>query len=356
MHCGQHYDTAVANCQPCDQVTTGFGPQATTGDYCQDPFDGSPFCFSWPYVLSELGYPTIKVTLNTGEIVYPYVTATPNQEPNEAQCIVLFGNIGNRITPNSTNGCASIRDATKTADSCAFYPVEYEIVRDLHFIGPPDGASMSDGPWTQDTVQLKNARGMKWYYGISATAASQSTLQDGSTVTSAPAGHGYASGPVLCGAHLTRFTGDAGSTNNNGCNYVFPLAYCQYQLRFFYTGGYTPNGISGMRPTSYETYYRLVATGPDGNDLFLTNTGVNYTTANGGTVRVVGLAELGQNGAAQEYPTPFANCTSAGGKGQHVRCGPHPCSPLVGGNTGLDQAYEALHEEDVAHHHACTST
>ena len=54
----------------------------------------------------------------------------------------------------------------------------------------------------------------------------------------------------------------------------------------------TPNGIRGLFPTDFENYFRVKAVADDGSEVMLTETNVDYTI-NGGTVRVVGLADLG---------------------------------------------------------------
>ena len=72
-------------------------------------------------------------------------------------------------------------------------------MEDLFFVGPPDGAKVSDGPWTQDTVQLKNGKGLSfpgWPEGP----------------------HPYIRGPGLIGAHLTRYAGTNSGDGNRPVN------------------------------------------------------------------------------------------------------------------------------------------
>lgn len=47
-----------------------------------------------------------------------------------------------------------------------------------------------------------------------------------------------------------------------------------------------------MLPTDFETFFRVHATGTDGKPAILDEVGVEYAVQ-GGTLRVVGLAELG---------------------------------------------------------------
>jgi len=54
----------------------------------------------------------------------------------------------------------------------------------------------------------------------------------------------------------------------------------------------TRNGVQGLTPDAFEDYFRVRAVADDGTEVLLTETGVDYAI-NGGTVRVVGLADLG---------------------------------------------------------------
>jgi hypothetical protein len=66
-----------------------------------------------------------------------------------------------------------------------------------------------------------------------------------------------------------------------------------FRIRVLTTGGFSPDGVTGLRPDMYEDYFRVHANGPDGETVLLERVGVDYQVA-GGTLRVVGLADLGQ--------------------------------------------------------------
>jgi hypothetical protein len=66
----------------------------------------------------------------------------------------------------------------------------------------------------------------------------------------------------------------------------------QYRLRVFTSGGMTPDGVRGLFPTDYENYFRVRAVDKAGNEVVLTEVGTEYEV-DGGTARVVGLADLG---------------------------------------------------------------
>lgn len=276
--------TAAITPRVINNVYSVFGRTGPWPNY----LDGTPWCFSWPYLASTLDPTDIKITLNTGEELFPSgVSPVPNNEDNERHCIVLFTDLGNRIAPNATNGCARRADATERPDSCAYYPAKFELVGDITFIGPPEGSQVGDGPWSQDQVRQVNGKGI--------------------THLGWPDGpHPYIQGPTLIGAHLTAYSA-RGDFNNNDCEATFPLEFCQYRLRFYYSGGYTPNGMQGIMPTDFQRYWRLVAQGEDGtSEVLITETGIDYAV-NGGTVKVIGLSELGQR------MPPVAGCGTKGG-------------------------------------------
>jgi hypothetical protein len=59
------------------------------------------------------------------------------------------------------------------------------------------------------------------------------------------------------------------------------------------TGGFSPDGVSALQPDDYESFFRVHVNGADGQTVLLEEVGVDYEVA-GGSLRVVGLAELGQ--------------------------------------------------------------
>lgn len=284
---------------------------AIKGYNVQDPdtfrsyLDGTPWCFSWPFLGAELTPDHIEITLNTGEKFTPYgAAAFPNAEANEKHCIVFFSDLVNRVLPKSYDSSSTAEDCKNRSDAldtpgdfsgsaskCAFYPTKFEIVKDLTFIGPGTGT----GPWTQDTVTKKNGKGLS------------NVLDDDGKISQPP--HPYERGPTLIGAHLAPYD-DTGDSKSNDCVATYDEDKCKWRLRFYYTGGYTPNGLAGIRPTDYESHWVLEAEWGEGDDtqsLNLTKQNVEYEV-NGGKVTVVGLSELA---AAADKPEPVDTCLTA---------------------------------------------
>ncbi len=77
----------------------------------------------------------------------------------------------------------------------------------------------------------------------------------------------------------------------------------EYRLRVFTSGGMTRNGVQALTPDAFEEHFRVRAVGDDGTEVLLTETGVDYPI-NGGVVRVLGLADLGQK--ADQYTDCYA--------------------------------------------------
>jgi hypothetical protein len=217
--------------------------------------DGLPIVFSWPVATETVDLTDFKFTLNTGEVVVPHAAGmVPNWERNERNTVVVFGDFGNRL-PSSDPG--------------TLYPVKLEIVADatpLHLIGPD--------------ARPFNAVGMTW------------------ETQKAP----YDAGPVLVGAKLnhvgTAAVGEGGVTllEQGGSlpNDEFALyGGGDFRLRVLTSGGFSPDGVTGLRPDMFEQFFRLHVKGPDGNPLILDKAGVDYDVA-GGRLRIVGLSDLGQ--------------------------------------------------------------
>lgn len=223
--------------------------------------DALPIVFSLPVLPGTLAATDIAIRLNTGEVVTPQaVGLNPNHEYNERNVVVVFGEFGNRLTPG-TDG--------------AIYPVSVEIVPDdrpLMLIGP-------DGP--QSAVGL--------------TAAS---------------GNPYVTGPSLLAAKLSRFSavGDAGPASltagmtNDGATLYQEAA--TYRLRLLTNGGFSPDGVSAIRPGDFSRFFQLQAVDSEGRLVTITRDGVAYDLGPGlGVVKVVGLADLGPPAAG--IPIPY---------------------------------------------------
>ena len=218
-----------------------------TADDSPDYDDGLPVVFTWPVLGSTVHPEDFLFTLTNGDQV------VPNWELNERNTVVVFGDFGNRGAPGEAD---------------AVYPAKLEIVDDgtpLRFLGP-------DGE--------ESGVGLTW---------------EGQGAT------GYGTGSQLVGAKLNH-VGDA--TAGEGGAPVFERALLpnddfalygggDFRLRMLTSGGFTPTGITGLTPDAYEHHFRVHATAEDGSTVLLSESGVDYRVA-GGTLRVLGLADLGQ--------------------------------------------------------------
>lgn len=212
--------------------------------------DAMPIVFSWPYVPSTLAPTDFAVHLNDGSTVTPAMaTVQPNYEYNERQVAVIFGEFGNRLRPDEPG---------------AIYPVRVEIVADdkpLLLVGP-------DGP-------------------VSAVGLSKESTNP------------YVAGPSLVAAKLTRFSarGEGGPRvlggpfPNDGAALYGEAA--RFRLRTYTSGGFSPDGVRGLRPDEYERFFRLHVRHKDGSTVTIDRAGVEHTI-DGGKLRVVGLADLGK--------------------------------------------------------------
>ena len=217
--------------------------------------DGLPIVFSWPVATETVDLTDFQFTLNTGKIVFPNSAGMlPNWELNERNTVVVFGDFGNR-------GLSS--------EEGAIFPVRLDIVEDetpLLLIGP--------------NGQEFNAVGLSWE-----TDASP-----------------YDSGPKLVGAKLNHVGSEAMGEGGLGVGErsgVLPndelslYDEADFRIRVLTTGGFSPDGITGLTPTMFEDFFRIHAKGPDGEVVLLEKVGHDYLVAEG-TLRIVGLSDLGQ--------------------------------------------------------------
>ena len=217
--------------------------------------DGLPIVFSWPVATETVDITDFQFTLNTGEIVFPNSAGMlPNWELNERNTVVVFGDFGNR-------GLSS--------EEGAIFPVRLDIVKDetpLLLVGP--------------NGQEFNAVGLSW-----------------ETDTSP-----YDSGPKLVGAKINHVGNEAlgeGGLGFGTRSGVLPndelSLYDEgdFRIRVLTTGGFSPDGITGLTPTMFEDFFRIHAKGPNGEVVLLEKVGQEYLVA-GGTLRIVGLSDLGQ--------------------------------------------------------------
>ena len=217
--------------------------------------DGLPIVFSWPVATETVDLTDFQFTLNTGDIVFPNSAGMlPNWELNERNTVVVFGDFGNR-------GLSS--------EEGAVFPVRLDIVEDetpLLLIGP--------------NGQEFNAVGLSW-----------------ETDTSP-----YDSGPKLVGAKLNHVGNEAlgeGGLGFGTRSGVLPndelSLYDEgdFRIRVLTTGGFSPDGITGLTPTMFEDFFRIHANGSNGELVLLEKVGQEHLVA-GGTLRIVGLSDLGQ--------------------------------------------------------------
>ena len=217
--------------------------------------DGLPIVFSWPVATETVDLTDFQFTLNTGDIVFPNSAGMlPNWELNERNTVVVFGDFGNR-------GLSS--------EEGAVFPVRLDIVEDetpLLLIGP--------------NGQEFNAVGLSW-----------------ETDTSP-----YDSGPKLVGAKLNHVGNEAlgeGGLGFGTRSGVLPNDELSlydkgdFRIRVLTTGGFSPDGITGLTPTMFEDFFRIHANGSNGELVLLEKVGQEYLVA-GGTLRIVGLSDLGQ--------------------------------------------------------------
>ena len=216
--------------------------------------DGLPIVFTWPVATETVDLTDFQFTLNTGETVFPNsIGMWPNWELNERNTVVAFSDFGNR-------GLSSEDDAV--------FPVRLEIVED-------DTPLLLIGPGGEEF----NAVGLSW------------------ETDTTP----YDSGPVLVGAKLNHVGEEAlgeGGVRVAETIIDFPndevALYDEgdFRIRVLTTGGFSPDGVTGLRPDMYEDFFRLHVDGPDGETVLLEEVGVDYAVA-GGTLRVVGMSDLG---------------------------------------------------------------
>jgi hypothetical protein len=219
-----------------------------------DHDDGLPIVFSWPVRSDTVDPADFQFTLNTGRVVFPKAAGmNPNWELNERNVVVVFGQLGNRGLPGEPG---------------AEYPVRLDIVAaatPLTLVGP--GGE-------------KPAVGLSWTTDKSA----------------------YAAGPTLVGAKLNRVDKTPqgeGGVSLFGQDFMPNDEHALYgdegkfRLRMLTTGGFSPDGVHGVRPNDFEKFFRLRAEGPDGKTVIMDKTGVNYQVS-GGKLRILGLSDLGK--------------------------------------------------------------
>ncbi len=217
--------------------------------------DGLPVVFSWPVASETVDLTDFQFTLNTGEIVFPIsIGMWPNWELNERNTVVAFGDFGNR-------GLSSESDAV--------FPVRLDIVED-------DTPLLLVGPGGQEF----DAVGLSW-------ETDRTPYDEGPSLVGAKLNHVgdevLGEGGVRAGEQFVGLPNDERALYDEA----------DFRLRVLTTGGFSPDGVTGVRPDMYEDFFRVHVTGADGDTVFLDEVGVDYAVE-GGTLRVVGLSDLGQ--------------------------------------------------------------
>ena len=220
--------------------------------------DGLPIVFSWPVATETVDLTDFQFTLNTGDIVFANsIGMWPNWELNERNVVVAFSDFGNR--------------GFSTEDDVIF-PVRLDIVED-------DTPLLLVGPGGKEF----NAVGLSW------------------ETDTTP----YDVGPSLVGAKLNHVGEESlgegairvfeiGAFGNFFPNDEFEICdEGDFRIRILTTGGFSPDGVTAVTPDDFENFFRVHVNGPDGETVLLEEVGVEYEVA-GGTLRVVGLSELGQ--------------------------------------------------------------
>ena len=218
--------------------------------------DTMPLVFSYPVLPTTLNQngSDFEIELNDGSIVKPLIAAfLPNLEHNERQTVVIIGEFGNRNLPGTPD---------------ARYPVSVRIVND----GTPLQMLSANGP--VDAVGLN--------------IASKNPYESGN-------------GPKLVAAKLNYFSAlgegapnaNQSSLLNSGGNLYGNEA--QYRLRLYTSAGFSPDGIASLLPNDFSNYFILESR--FGNDsIEITEANRNYEIGDLGSIKVVGLADLGPAG------------------------------------------------------------
>ena len=234
--------------------------------------DAMPICFSQPILSSTINPTTVRILLNTGKIVTPYVASlTPNFVYNGSSCIVVFGNFGNRLEPGIKG---------------AIYPTTVSIVEgnsngniiNLTLVGPNNVLTVATGM----------------------SIASKNPYQIGN-------------GPTLLAAKISIMNSDGqdaleffnSDIPNDGIA-MYGAENAQYRLRMyssagFALGNYTPSVDRPMTllPSDYNNIFQIEATDISDNTVYIYESDVSYNINGYGTIYVVGLAALGKAGTSE---------------------------------------------------------
>lgn len=234
--------------------TLGF---AYTYEVVANSADTIPVVFSHPIWPPSVTPEAFEVTMNTGAVVTPLTASfLPNSEYNERQTVVLTGYWGNRILPGNPG---------------AQYPVSVSIVNastELKFVTP---------------------RGLVSAVGLNVESKNP---------------YAAGNGPRILAAKLNVFS-SLGESNpqwltasyaNSGADLFGSAA--QYRLRVYTSAGFSPDGISSISPADFGKFFILNATDASGNNVLITQAGINYNIPGFGNLMVLGIADTGPVQAA----------------------------------------------------------
>ena len=215
--------------------------------------DAMPIEFSHPILPSSVDPNNFELELNTGRKVNPlYAALNPNYEFNERQTVVVTGYFGNRLGSDAVG---------------AEYPVKLTIVE------------------SSNPLKLVTPAGL-----FEATGLSKESNNPYDTYN----------GPSLVGAKLSKLSlagdyapdGFDNAVKNHGVEY-YGNNKKFYRLRLFTSGGFSPDGVSGFLPDQFSQYFQINAKRADGSLQKISSANKRYEV-NGGTVKVLGIADLGQ--------------------------------------------------------------
>jgi hypothetical protein len=226
---------------------------------------GMPLEFSWPVLPGSIDPTDFLITKSNGEQVVPEGAAlNPNFEYNERSTVVLVGDFGNSLP---------------SGDPGQVFPTRIEVV------AGDDTPLTLVGRSRKGKLRMVSAVGMH-------SAPTQSPYDDYSKPSERP-------GPRLTAAKLTRMStlGESapvpfrGSMPNDGRSLYGKKA--KFRLRMLTTGGFSPDGVRGVRPNEFERYFQIIARAPGGRRVVIRKQGRTYRIGKG-WLRVIGLAELGK--------------------------------------------------------------
>lgn len=228
---------------------------------CENPIDamdGFPICFSWPVLPSSINNTYLLYKRSDGEQFNPNcISNTPNFQYNERHCVVIFDYFLNRKLPDEEG---------------YLYMSEIEIVGPLMLVGP-------DGPVSMEGTTFTNPR-------------NQSAYDSGPVFVGARLVPLHDDGEGLPASFVTTYSTETNIPNSGSVIYEsegLPMNQL-YRLRTYYSGGMTPDGLTGLSPDMFDRYFALDFS--TGQTLATSKMGMMIDGTNT-TVSVLGLADTG---------------------------------------------------------------